>query len=128
MRSEIPTKLVQLIIDENVRIGDREVAPQQELAVRKLIVDIRQPLVDVGLRRILGIVGRGLVEQRPEVLVKFSADEVEPLLEPIALDSAGLRRESARRILIRQVLNDSRALGENVAIVETQRGNIAPSD
>src|SRR5580692_7348353 len=90
---------------EGVSVGDREVAPHQVLAARELVVEICQSLVDVGLCRILGIVRRGLGEQRGETLMQFGADKVEPLLEPIALDTASLWRESTRRILIRQVLN-----------------------
>src|ERR1700733_3887098 len=120
-----PDEVRPVYYGEGVSVGDGEVAPQQELAVSQLVVDVRQSLIDVGLRRILGLVRRSLVEQRPEALVKFSADEGEPLLQPIALDRPGLRRDSAGRILIRQVLNDGRTLGENAAIVETQRGNVA---
>src|SRR5271156_2547720 len=120
-----PDEVRPVYYGEGVSVGNREVASHQELAISQLLVDVRQPLVDVGLRRILTLVRRGLVEQRPEALVKLGADEGEPLLQPIALDRPGLRRESARRILIRQVLNDGRTLGENAAVVETQRGNVA---
>src|SRR5271156_995223 len=120
-----PDEVRPVYYGEGVSVGDSEVAPQQVLAVSQLVVDIRQSLVDVGLRRILSLVRRGLVEQRPEVLVKFGADKVEPFLQPIALDSPGLWRESARRILICQVLNNGRTLGENTPVVQAQRGNVA---
>ena len=68
-----PDEVRPVYYGEGVRIGDREVAPHQVLAVRELIVEIRQPLVDVGLRRIFGIVRRGLVEERAEVFVKFGS-------------------------------------------------------
>src|SRR5258707_3365210 len=64
-----PDEVRPVYYGEGVSVGDREVAPHQVLAVRELIVDVRQPLVDVGLRRIFGIVRRGLVEQRAEALV-----------------------------------------------------------
>jgi len=63
-----------------VRIGDRELAAHEVLPASELIVEPGEPLVDAGLRRILDVVRRSLVEQRREALVQFGADEGEPLL------------------------------------------------
>ena len=77
---------------ECIGVGDREVAAHKVLAVCKLVVDVGQPLIDIGLRRILDLLRRGLIEEGSEALVEVGADKGKPLLEPIALDSSSLRR------------------------------------
>jgi hypothetical protein len=95
-----------------VSIGDREIAAHEVLPVGELIVEPGEPLVDAGLRRILDVVRRSLVEQRGEALVQFGADEGEPLLQPVTIDSARGRSEPARGLLIRLSLPNISSEGE----------------
>ena len=73
----------------------------------------------------LDVVRRSPVEQRGKALVQFGADEGEPVLQPVTIDSARCRSEPARGLRIRQILHDRRTLGEDAPVVEAQGGDVA---
>ena len=57
--------------------------------------------------------------------MQLGADEGQPLLQAIALHGAGLGRQAAVGLLIGNVLHDGRALAQQLAIVQTQRRDVA---
>ena len=61
----------------------------------------------------------------PERLVELCRDEVQPLLESHALDRPRRRCELRLGSLVGDVLDDDRSLGEELPVVETQRGDVA---
>src|SRR5215470_9683665 len=78
---------------EEIGVGDRELRAHEEGAsVAEMLVDVREAVVDEVRRELLVVGGHGWVEQRTERLVELRGDEVEPLLQTVALDRAIGRR------------------------------------
>ncbi len=90
-----------------------------------MLVDVgktrRKPVAEDGLR----LLRHGGIEERRKALVQLRRDEVEPRLELGALQSAGGRGELLLGHLVRDVLDDGRAFGDQRAVVEHERGHIA---
>jgi hypothetical protein len=57
--------------------------------------------------------------------VDLGGEEVQPLLQAVALECSGLRREAGVGLLVGEVLHDRRALGEDLAVIELERGHVA---
>src|SRR5207244_11369119 len=68
--------------------------------------------------------GVGL-EQRREALMQLRGDEIEPLLQLVALEAAAFRRKACIGLLVGEVLDDRWAFGENLAAIELQRRDVA---
>src|SRR5215475_4637904 len=110
---------------EHVGIGDRELVAHQVLSSGEFLVDPVKALAEVFPRDGLVGIGRGRSEQRAEALVQLRRDEVEPLLDPVALHGAGSPGEAGRVFLIGHVLHDDRAFGESLAVVEFETRHLA---
>ena len=72
-----------------------------------------------------GLVGHTGGEQRREAFVQLGADEVEPLLQLVALERAVGRSELLGGHLVGDVLQDGRAFAHLATVVQHQQGHIA---
>src|SRR5215471_14732465 len=111
--------------DEQISVGDREVFAHQVFLALELT---RQPIEASGevlFRDGLVRVRRGGAEQRAESLVQLGGDEIEPLLQAIALHRSRRRRQPGIRMTIRNVLHDGSALGQHLPIIELERRDIS---
>jgi hypothetical protein len=70
---------------EEVGIGDREILAHQVLASGELLVEPVEARREVLLRDRLVILRRVRLEERRKLLVDLGSQEVEPLLQPVAL-------------------------------------------
>ncbi len=109
---------------EQITVGDRELAAHQVVFPGKRAVDVGELARDAVLEKLLHIVGNGRVEQRAEVLVQLGADEVEPLLSAVTLDRPGGRHQVLAGDLVRDHLHDHGSLGQDVAIVHANSGDL----
>ncbi|KAG0918166.1 hypothetical protein G6F32_016432 [Rhizopus arrhizus] len=55
----------------------------------------------------------------------FGADEVQPFLQPAARPRAVGRRQAGLGLQVGQILDDGRAFGQHLAVVQLQRGNVS---
>ncbi|MCY1442787.1 hypothetical protein D9M71_591690 [compost metagenome] len=65
------------------------------------------------------------VEQRPQPLVQFAADEVEPFQHAPALHAAERRQHADVTLELGQVLQDDRVLGEHLVVLQFQARHVA---
>src|SRR5438876_187503 len=84
-----------------------------------------QPPLDVGELHLLHLRGHLGVEQRADLLVDLARGEVEHLHEAVALHRARLGREPGVRLVVGEVLADHLDFGENLPVVELERGDVA---
>lgn len=110
---------------EQVGVCHGERGPHQVRLARELFVDPSETVEEFGARLRFGVFGSAGVEQGGEAFVQFGADEVEPLLEFVALPGAIGRGQVFVGGLVSDVLNDGRALGQELAVVELEQGDIA---
>src|SRR5512134_1622085 len=110
---------------EGVSIRHGELHAHEVFLAGELLVEPVEPRGDVFSRDLLVVVGRVRLEQRGELLVDLGGEEVQPLLQAVALQCSGLGREAGVWLLVGEVLHDRRALGEDLAVIELERGHVA---
>src|SRR2546426_12381218 len=57
--------------------------------------------------------------------MQLRADEIQPLLQLVALEAAAFRRKARIGLLVREVLDDRWTFGENLTAIELQRRDVA---
>src|SRR3954451_2567720 len=110
---------------EEIGVSRGETLAGQERAARETLVEIGKTLGEVRLDNIAHRLRRIGLPQRTEALVDLGRDEGQPLLQPVALHGAARRREAGLRRLVGEVLHQRRDLGQDLAIVEAKRRDVA---
>ncbi|MCY1237973.1 hypothetical protein D9M72_506910 [compost metagenome] len=73
----------------------------------------------------LGLVIQGRVEQRPQALVHFAADERLPFHDAVAHQRTRGRHQVCAAGLVAQVLANHRPFAEGLPVVQLQQGHVA---
>ncbi|QQS13603.1 MAG: beta-lactamase family protein [Rhodospirillales bacterium] len=109
---------------EQIRVGDRERAANQIVAVFEAVGDDFQPLGRGGPSRGPGrVVALGREHHVEDALVHLRAHEIQPFDDAVALVGPERRAQAALRLQVAQILQDARPLGQHAAIVAAQGGN-----